>query len=257
MKKLIVILFMVAVGFISCNLRAQDGKMPITTKSQEALNLYKGALTDFEEIKVSVGLDRLMNAIKIDPDFFMANFYLSLYYFGTKDKSTEYANAAINCKAKLSKAEELLRSTLPKIIADPKADVTDVGKQLVDMYPKDVWAYWFLFSFQNIKQDTNGSFETLKKALDVTSNPAPVYNMLGYRYMEIGNNDEAAKAFDKYIELAPNNPNVYDSKGDYFMYVKDYSKAYDSYMKAYALDTAWSYKKALHAKHLSDSLRLK
>ena len=104
------------------------------------------------------------------------------------------------------------------------------------MYPKDVWTYWFLYTYQNIIRDFNGCAETLKKAREVTGNPAPVYNILGYTYMELGEQSEVAAAFDKYIELAPNNPNVYDSKGDYFMNIKEYRKAYDSYMKAYSLE---------------------
>jgi tetratricopeptide (TPR) repeat protein len=257
MKKLSVLLLLVASGLLSCNQTAKNGKMPITTKSESALELYKEALISFENVRISAGLDQLLNARKNDPDFFMDNFYLSLYYLGNKDKFNEYANAAVNCKTKLSKAEELIKSSLPKLIENQKADITDVGKKLVEMYPKDVWAYWFLFSFQNIIKDINGCVETLKKALEITENPAPVYNMLGYNYMQLKKNDEALVAFDKYIELAPSNPNVYDSKGDYFMNIKEFGKAYEYYMKAYALDSSYSYKKALNAKHLSDSLQVK
>lgn len=257
MKNLVVFLFLIALGVISCNHTPQDGKMPITTKSETALELYKDALKSFEDFQLSQSLERLLSAKNNDPDFFMVNFYLSLYNLGNKEKFNEYANAAVNCKAKLSDAEELMKSSLTKLIDNQEADVTDVGKKLIEMYPKDVWAYWFLFSYQNIIKDNNGSIETLKKALEITENPAPVYNMLGYSYMQIEKNDEAAAVFDKYIELAPNNPNVYDSKGDYFMNIKDYNKAYDSFMKAYSLDSTWSYKKAQKAKQLADSLQLK
>jgi lipoprotein NlpI len=65
--------------------------------------------------------------------------------------------------------------------------------------------------------------------------------------------DEARAAFDKYIELAPNQPNPYDSKGDYFMEVKDYKNAYQSYMKAHELDSLWGVKKAEKAKIMMDS----
>src|SRR4030042_4869452 len=138
MKKLSALLLLVAFIAVSCTQNAKDGKMPITTKSESALAQYKEARVAFEDVKISVGLDRLTGALKDDPDFFMANFYLSLYYLGNKEKLNEYANAAINCKAKLSKAEELLKSSLSKLIENQKADVTDVGKKIVEMYPKDV-----------------------------------------------------------------------------------------------------------------------
>jgi tetratricopeptide (TPR) repeat protein len=107
-----------------------------------------------------------------------------------------------------------------------------------------------LFNFQTIAGDKSGSHETLLKALETTGNPAPVYNMLGYSYMDLNQNDKAEAAFNKYIELAPNNPNIYDSKGDYYMHIKDYGKAYDTYMKAYAMDPNWGLKKAQEAKKL-------
>jgi tetratricopeptide (TPR) repeat protein len=254
MEKLSTFLLLVAFIAVSCSQNAKDGRMPITTKSESALTQYKEARIAFEDVKISAGLDRLTGALKDDPDFFMANFYLSLYYLGNKEKLNEYATAAINCKAKLSKAEELLKTSLSKLIENPKADVTEIGKKIVKMYPNDVWAYWFLYTFQNIIQDFKGCAETLKKAIEITDNPAPVYNILGYTYIQLGQQNEAAAAFDKYIELEPNNPNVYDSKGDYFMNIKEYRKAYDSYMKAHSVDSLWSYEKALQAKHLSDSL---
>jgi tetratricopeptide (TPR) repeat protein len=125
-----------------------------------------------------------------------------------------------------------------------------VGKKLVEMYPNDVNSFNNLFYFQSFINDTIGVVETLNKALKIAENPAPFYNQLGYAYMRLNQNDKAEAAFNKYIELAPKNPNVYDSKGDYYMYIKDYEKAYESYMKAFALDTAWSYDKAQKAKQL-------
>ena len=69
--------------------------------------------------------------------------------------------------------------------------------------------------------------------------------------------EEAANAFDKYIELSPNHPNPYDSKGDYFMKIKDYRNAYESFMKAHEIDSLWSFKKAMNAKAIADSLENK
>ena len=89
----------------------------------------------------------------------MANYELSLYYkwFGPSEKFKGYANAAINCKSKLSPAEELLKSAMVKLIEKQNADVTDVGKKLVEMYPKDVNAYYNLFYFQSFIRDSIGA----------------------------------------------------------------------------------------------------
>ncbi|MCK7537734.1 MAG: tetratricopeptide repeat protein [Marinilabiliales bacterium] len=101
-----------------------------------------------------------------------------------------YGNAAVNCKAKLSEAEKLIKGTMVKLMEKKDADVTGVGKKLVEMYPKDINAYYMLLNYQDIAGDVNGSHETLLKALEIAPNPAPVYNMLGYSYMTLNQNDQ-------------------------------------------------------------------
>ena len=155
----------------------------------------------------------LQKSLIEDPDFLMVNYMLAFSYRDRTENFNKYAKAAVNSKAKPSKAEELLKSTIQKFTEKKDADVTEIGRKLVAMYPMDVWAYYFLNSFQIIVGDKNGSMETLQSALKITENPAPIYNLLGYIYMQVNLNNEAEDAFNKYIELAPKNPNVYDSKG--------------------------------------------
>jgi tetratricopeptide (TPR) repeat protein len=172
---------------------------------------------------------------------------------GTITQVNTYAGAAINCKTKLSQAEELLKSALVRLNENQNANVTDIGKKLVNLYPGDVNSYNNLFYFQSIINDTIGELETLNKGLKIAGNPAPFYNQLGYVYMSLKQNEKAEAAFNRYIESDPKNPNVYDSKGDFFMNISDYKKAYETYMKAYSLDNAWGYEKAQKAKQLYEN----
>jgi tetratricopeptide (TPR) repeat protein len=69
--------------------------------------------------------------------------------------------------------------------------------------------------------------------------------------MDMKDYERAEAALDNYIRLAPEQANPYDSKGDYFMATEQYEEAYDSYMKAYEIDSAAfsvSKKKAKKAK---------
>jgi tetratricopeptide (TPR) repeat protein len=259
MKKLFVFCLLFVLGLQSFSQVAKDNKMPITTNSKSALAFYNDAITASENVNFTNSFILLKKSIAEDPEFFMAKYTLALdnLLFGNKQGFNEFANLAINTKTKLSKAEETLKDALKKLIEKTNADVTDIGKELIKMYPNDINSYYQLISYQMIINDNNGLLETLKKALAITKNPAPIYNQLGYTYMNLKQNDNAESAFNKYIELAPHNPNVFDSKGDFYMYTKEYRKAYETYMKAYALDSLWGYQKAQKAKHLSDSLQLK
>lgn len=254
MKKPI-LLSVILLGFFACTQSPEEKKMAITTSSEKALQLYTDAMAAGENYYMNKFSDLAKKSLEEDPDFFMAHYMLALFYMGSDDaKFREYGDKAFNCKAKLSKEELMLKDAISKFLENEKADNTEIGKKLVEMFPNDVNAYQTLMWFQFIIQDNQGIVKNLENAITVFDKQASFYNMLGYSYMSLGQNDKALNAFNKYIELAPNIPNSYDSKGDYFMNVKDYTNAYESYMKANALDSLFSYKKALKAKAIVDSL---
>ena len=255
MKRIFVCLLFLSVGFLSYSQVVKDNKMPITTISKQALTFYNEAMKCFDDVALDKGRDLLINSLEEDPDFFMANYQMSLYYSGAGDfeKFSEYAGAAVNCKTKLSQAEELLKSALKELEKGEGVDVTYIGKKLVEMYPADINAYNNLFYFQSFINDLDGGLETLNKALKIAEDTAPLYNQLGYVYLGLKQNEKAEESFDKYIELDPGNPNVYDSKGDYYMYIKDYRGAYEAYMKAHMMDNSWSTEKARNARQLYES----
>lgn len=203
-------------------------------------------------------MDLFNQALEEDPDFFMAAYNLAVMnlYFGNDDEFQKYARKALASEAALSEGEEIMKSMLEKLLEDPDADVTDLGNQLVEMYPEDPVAYNQLAFAQMRINDYEGVVDTYMKTLEVAEDSASIYNMLGYAYMELGELDSARSVFDKYIEMDPGLPNPYDSKGDYYMRIEDYGKAYESYMKAYEIDSAWSYNKAMRARAMQDSLQM-
>jgi len=225
--------------------------MPVTTNSKSALLYYNQAMKYFDDVKVKEALETFIKALDQDKDFFMVNYQLALYYYLNRDRDNfdKYADAAINCKATLSDAEELLKEALGRL-QEGNRNIIDLGKKLVDLYPGDPGTYNNLVSFQSLAGDSTGIVETLNKAIKIAAKPASFYNQLGYAYLTLKQSDKAEEAFDKYIELDPKNPNVYDSKGDFYMFIKKYDKAYESYMTANSMDPSFSHDKAGMAKQL-------
>jgi Tfp pilus assembly protein PilF len=252
MKKVFIFILLSGMTTLSWSQTVKESKMPVTTASGTALEFYNEAMNWFDKVDLNRGSDQLTKALDEDRDFFMANYQMALYYSwtGNFEKFSEYAEKAVNCKATLSKAEELLKSAIDKLRANPQADITETGKKLVEMYPRDINAYNNLIYFQSFNNDIDGQLVTLNQALRINPDQPSLYNQLGYVYMQLKQNEKAEAAFDKYIELDPKNPNVYDSKGDFYINIKEYRKAYESYMKAHLIDTAWGYEKAQKAKQL-------
>jgi Tfp pilus assembly protein PilF len=251
MKKLFLLAVLFSAGELIYSQPGKDKLMSVTTSSKAALESYNQAMKYFDDVHLDKALNTFKKALEQDPDFFMANYQLAFYYLLNQDRDDfeKYADAAINCNAKLSAGEDLLKSALVRL-KQGKTNVTDLGKKLMEMYPDDPNSYSNMIYFQSLAGDSVSIVETIKKAISVSANPATFYNQLGYAYLTLKQYDKAEAAFDKYIELDPKNPNVYDSKGDYYMYVKKYDKAYDSYMKAYFMDPSFGHDKAEIAKQL-------
>ncbi len=251
MKKFFLLMMLLPTGILIYSQPAKEKLMPVTTNSASALSLYSQAMKYFDYVNLDKALETFKEALKKDPDFFMANYQLAFYYFLNRApvNFNEYADPAINCKAKISDAEKLLKDALIRL-KQGNTNVIDLGERLVEMYPADPNSYNNLVYFQSLAGDSTEMVETLNQAIKIATNPAPFYNQLGYAYLTLKQNAKAEEAFDKYIELEPENPNVYDSKGDYYMYIKKYDKAYESYMKAYAIDPSFSHDKAEMARQL-------
>ncbi|MDQ3224723.1 MAG: tetratricopeptide repeat protein [Gemmatimonadota bacterium] len=56
-----------------------------------------------------------------------------------------------------------------------------------------------------------------RKSVELAPDFAPAYNLLGYALRATADYAEAEKAFKKYIELIPEDPNPYDSYAELLM----------------------------------------
>jgi len=209
----------------------------------------------WDQVNFTDFLEYMQKAYGEDPDFFMPYYMESLYhyYFQHPEEFENISAKAINVNAKLSDGEQLMRDALKELIENPKADLTPYGEQLVKLYPEDGNAYFTLISYQMFQDDYYENAEsTLLQALEVVENPAPIYNLLVYSYIETEQFDKAKEAADKQLSLVPEWANAYDTKGDYFMAVKMYGSAFDQFMRAYKMDSDFTYskKKAMKAKKL-------
>jgi tetratricopeptide (TPR) repeat protein len=251
MKKRILLMTLLLIGIQVFSQPEIVKSMPVTTNSKSALSYYNQAMKYYDDVKVKEALETFIKALDQDKDFFMVNYQLAFYFFLNRDRDnfSKYAEAALNGKTILSDAEELLKEALTKL-QQGSTNIIDLGKKLVNLYPGDPNSYNNLVSFQSLARDSIGIIETLNKAIKIAAKPATFYNQLGYAYLTLNQSDKAEVAFDRYIELDPRNPNVYDSKGDFYMFIKKYDKAYESYMTANSMDPSFSRDKAEMAKQL-------
>ncbi|HPF51590.1 MAG TPA: tetratricopeptide repeat protein, partial [Draconibacterium sp.] len=238
--------------FVSAQ-KTEPWDLPVNSKSEKAVALFQQGIQAMNDVNFVKSTSSFNEALEEDPTFFMPYCMLATFnlYFGNTDEFKSLAQKAIAIK-KLPKHEAIMQDALKKLLEDPESDLSEMGNQLVKMYPKSLAAHQMLSTYQSINNNVEGVLQTNLAMLDLTDNDAPIYNMLGYSYMNLGKMDKAKEAFETYIKLAPENPNVYDSMGDYFMAAKEYDNAYKNFMKAHEINDAWSYNKAMKAKELME-----
>ena len=239
MKTMLAVLIILFVAFTAMAQETTYDDLPVTTDSPQAVKLYNQGIQDMSDVNLVEARDNFTKAVELDPEFMMANMMVALDYFYNKDeaKFKEFAKRAINSKLQLNESEKLIQQALKKLVEDPQADVTHYGEELVSQNPNSFFAHQMLATFQQFASDTEGALETFEKMLTLTNQPAPVYNAMGYAYMETNQMDKAKESFEKYLEADPDNANAYDSMGDYYAKTQDFDNAQQSYMRAYQMDS--------------------
>jgi tetratricopeptide (TPR) repeat protein len=219
----------------STDASASKGKVPVTTKSEEARKLYLKGQEYGDQLRFHEARQLYEQATAKDPDFAMAHLRLA-QNSPTPKEFRAHLDQAVTLSDNATEGERL---TILRLEASANADpakALQYAEELVQKYPEDERAHLVLANAYNGRQDYQKTIQELKKAIELAPNFSPAYNSLGYAYRPVGNYGEAEKAFKKYIELVPNDPNPYDSYAELLMKTGRFDESIAQYRKALSLD---------------------
>ncbi|HEU5261496.1 MAG TPA: tetratricopeptide repeat protein [Gemmatimonadales bacterium] len=212
-----------------------DGKVPITTASNEARQDYLKGRDFGENLRAYDSQQLLKSAVGKDSTFALAYYNLALSAPTAKD-FFDNLNKAVALADKVSEGERLMILGLQAgANADP-AKQREYYEQLIAKYPQDERAHFLLGNAYFGQQDYAKTVEQYQKAIAIAPTYAPVYNLLGYAHRTLGNYTEAEQAFKKYIELIPGDPNPYDSYAELLMKTGRFGESIQMYRKALSVD---------------------
>jgi tetratricopeptide (TPR) repeat protein len=103
---------------------------------------------------------------------------------------------------------------------------------LAAAFPDDERVHFMVGSFHFSRTEWQEAIEAYRRALAINEEFAPPYNQLGYALRNLGDFDGAAKAFKRYTELIPDEPNPYDSYAELLMKVGKFQESIAQYEKA-------------------------
>src|SRR5262249_43270273 len=192
------------------------GKIPVTTSSDEARELYLKARDLNEKLKATDAHKMFEQAVAKDSTFAMG--YLGLAQSaGTTKEFFEALNKAVANASKASPAEQLMIKSVEAGAKGDPAHQREYLTQPVPDFPTDERAQAQLGIFYTGTQDYPAAIKAFEAAIKINPQFTVPYNQVGYAYRFVDRFQDAEKAFKKYIELIPDDPNPYDSMGELLM----------------------------------------
>jgi len=215
--------------------RTGDGKIPITTTSPQAKAEFVQARDMVDKLQITNSLEHFRKAIELDPSFASAELALA-QNSPTGTEFFAHLQKAVALADKVSDGERLL------ILAQQAAANNDVVQQkqfldqLLAAYPDDERANFAMAAWDFGQQDYPKALEHYRKATEINNTFSTAYNLMGYAYRQSNQFSDAEKAFQRYIELIPNDPNPYDSYAELLLKMGRFDDAIAQYRKALAID---------------------
>ncbi len=228
-------------GLIACGGAQQpagkggEGKMPITTASEEARAAYLQGRQLFEDLRFTDAHKYFLEAVRADPGFAMGHLRVANTsstaqdFFAAMQRAIETADAC-------SDAEKMqIRAFEAGVNGNPDVQRSQL-EALATTYPRDERARNAYAVFLFGQQEDEAAIAEYRSATDINPDFAAPYNQLGYALRRVGDYAGAEEAFRHYTELIPGQPNPYDSYAELLMKMGRFDESIAKYEQALEVD---------------------
>jgi tetratricopeptide (TPR) repeat protein len=225
-----------SVGSASGQTAPSSDKVPITTTSEEARQLYLKGRDLAEKLRATDAHTYYEQAVSKDPKFALGYVGLANTSATTKD-FIEAATRAAALSGEISEGERHIVLGLEAAMKGNPPVVLTHYTELVRLFPNDERAHALLGNTYFGRQEYESAVEHFVTATTINPSFSQPYNQLGYAYRFLDKLSDAETAFKKYIELIPNDPNPHDSYAELLMKMGRFDESIKAYEKALSLDS--------------------
>ncbi|MCH7948058.1 MAG: protein kinase, partial [candidate division Zixibacteria bacterium] len=208
----------------------------VTTNSPEAYRYYLEGMDYIRKYYTRKGRESYQKAIELDSTFAMAYFRLAMTWI-LDDRSKELIRQAVKYSDNTTRLQRLHILAASDAANGNMDGAKSMLKEIISEFPDDKYAYERLARGHiNIVGDLVKGIYYLKEALKIDPGDKLLYNLLAYAYKDMREYDKAIDALDKYIAIAPNEPNPYDSRGEIYAAAGKFDLAVAAYRQALTKD---------------------
>ena len=240
LRSVVVLIFVTTL--VACGRSGDSGdaatsgaKVPVTTSSAEARELYMQGRALFDDLRFVDAHELFLQAVDADDNFAMGHFMVASTALSNAEFFEEVARANA-LAANATEGEQLYIKALFAASESDQAGQQAALEQLVALYPDDERTHMQLSNYFFGQQNFTAANVHLNHAIAINPDFAPAYNQLGYSLRSLEDFDGARAAFAKYVELIPNEANPYDSLAELLMEMGEYDESIANYRKALAIN---------------------
>ncbi len=203
----------------------------VTTDSPEAYRHFIEGVRYFRKLYTAEARESYHKAIEYDSTFASAYYWLAL--MSTGQERAEAIGKAMELLDHASEKERYYIRSLAAITAGDGDRGVEELEKLIERYPQERTAHHLLGTYKRqMYQDGEGAIRHLERAIEIDPYFKQSYNVMAYTYNDLGMVEKSIWAINKYIELAPDEANPHDTKGDLYAANGDVDKAIESYRRA-------------------------
>jgi len=216
----------------------EDIQLPITTTNETARNFYKKALVHFSQGEWPEAREGLQSALRIDPNFVMANLY------GWTDdpvQTRKYRETAVANKETVSEAEKIMVEIWEAGREGKPDKRLELARNLTKKYPNSSEAYIELGNILRQQYKFDESIESYEKAIDINPDSYEAWQELAQFHIAGGTyvmlpkeqQDKAKgiKYAEEMIRIRPKSPGAHQLRANLERQYSNFEEANTLYQK--------------------------
>lgn len=205
----------------------------VTTNSIEAYRSYIEGVDLNDKFLNEEALVAFKKAIELDSNFAMAYYALATAHGGSNIEKSTALQRAYALSGQLPERERLIiQNAYVSGIENDLDKAAKLMEEYIQKFPHEKYAYLNVGVLYARNGEHERSIDAYRRGLRSDSLDKNLWNLLAYSHASAGKKTEALTAIDRYLQLAPAEPNPYDSKGDIYLLMNETDSALAWWKKA-------------------------
>ena len=257
-KQILSLITFVSFLFYSCSNHTSDSKVPLSTNSIKASDLYHEAIALNNIYKGNEAKEKLLEAVKIDPGFAAGYLLLSTFNTNSVSETDKYYDKAVSLKGKMNDVERCFLDIRSSYRQNDISKRVLASEKLVGLIPDNAIAHERMAYTNYEMANIEGSRQSALKAIQCDKYYSPAYTILvnSYTFVEPKSFDQAELYAKKVLSFNKNKSFYHVMLGDVYRAQNNLEKAAKKYDDAFQVGTNnWlSAAKAGHAYTMFDPI---